>query len=146
MSQVSGNSAPLPIQAVERAVLGQVSAGVYELGGPEVCDFRTLMVRMLSEVRRRRLVINLPFWVARLMAAGFSVAQGVTLGLFKAPLTRDQVANLANDNIVSVEARGFDDLGISPTAMDAIVPDYLWRFRPSGQYDAIKESARNLRT
>ena len=29
--------------------------------------------------------------------------------------------------------------------MQAILPDYLWRFRPTGQYDAIKESAKNLR-
>jgi NADH dehydrogenase len=29
--------------------------------------------------------------------------------------------------------------------MGAVLGDYLWRFRPSGQYDAIKASARNLR-
>ncbi len=42
-------------------------------------------------------------------------------------------------------AKGFVNLGITPTNMAAILPDYLWRFRPSGQYDAIKESAKNLR-
>ena len=42
---------------------------------------------------------------------------------------------------------GIDEaLGIKPAAMESILPEYLWRFRPSGQYDAIKESARNLRT
>ena len=61
------------------------------------------------------------------------------------PVTRDQVANLAVDNVVSDGAKGFADLGITPTAMMAVLPDYLWRFRPSGQYDAIKESAKNLR-
>ena len=61
-------------------------------------------------------------------------------------LTRDQLKTLANDNVVSEGARGFDALGIRPTAMGAVLPDYLWRFRPSGQYDAIKDSARNLRT
>ena len=29
--------------------------------------------------------------------------------------------------------------------MESVLPDYLWRFRPSGQYEALKESARNLR-
>jgi NADH dehydrogenase len=29
--------------------------------------------------------------------------------------------------------------------MEAVLPEYLWRFRPSGQFDAIKDSARNLR-
>jgi len=60
-------------------------------------------------------------------------------------LTADQVANLANDNVVADGAQGFDALGISPVPMEAILPDYLWRFRPSGQYNAIKESARNLK-
>jgi NADH dehydrogenase len=52
---------------------------------------------------------------------------------------------LRKDNVVSEGAKGFEDLGIRPTNMAAILPDYLWRFRPSGQYDAIKESAKNLR-
>jgi NADH dehydrogenase len=29
--------------------------------------------------------------------------------------------------------------------MEAVLPDYLWRFRPSGQYAAIKNSASNLK-
>ena len=70
----------------------------------------------------------------------------MTFGLFtNKMLTRDQVKNLRNDNVVAEGARGFTELGIAPTAMDAVLPDYLWRFRPSGQYDAIKASARNLR-
>mgnify|MGYP001796649777 FL=1 len=50
------------------------------------------------------------------------------------------------DIVVAEGARGFAELGIEPTAMDAVLPEYLYRFRPSGQYDAIKESAKNLRT
>jgi NADH dehydrogenase len=49
------------------------------------------------------------------------------------------------DNVVSEGACGFAEIGIAPTSLEAVVPSYLWRFRPSGQYDAIKESARNLR-
>jgi hypothetical protein len=55
------------------------------------------------------------------------------------------VINLAVDNVVSEDAQGFAALGMQPTAMEAVLPDYLWRFRPSGQYDAIKESAKNLK-
>ena len=54
-------------------------------------------------------------------------------------------ALLRTDNVVSPSARGFADLGIQPVASDAVIEDYLWRFRPSGQYDAIKQSAKNLR-
>ena len=121
-------------------------SGVYELGGPDVHTFRELMQLMLDVVRRRKLVMNTPFGIARIMATGFGIAQAVSLGLVKAPVTKDQVANLAHDNVVSPDARTLADLGITPAAMEAILPDYLWRFRPSGQYSAIKESARNLRT
>lgn len=131
--------------AAEKALTGQVAPGIYELGGPEVATFRELMTDMLEEIRRRRLIVNIPFIGARVMAFGGEVAQTLSLGLFKAPVTNDQVTNLANDNVVSEGARGFAELGIEPQAMDAILPDYLWRFRPSGQYDAIKESAKNLR-
>lgn len=128
------------------AVIGKVPAGVYELGGPDVHTFRELMQLMLGVIRRRRLIVNTPFWAARLMAFGFGVVRKLSLGLIKGPVTKDQVVNLAIDNVVSEDAKGFADLGMHPTAMEAVLPDYLWRFRPSGQYDAIKESARNLKT
>jgi uncharacterized protein YbjT (DUF2867 family) len=131
--------------AAVKGVLGEVPGGIYELGGPDVATFRELMQTMLAVVRRRRMILNMPFWAARIMAGGFNILRVVSLGLVTPPVTRDQVENLAVDNVVSDGAKGFADLGITPTAMMAVLPDYLWRFRPSGQYDAIKESAKNLR-
>ena len=133
-------------QAAEMAVRGQAAPGIYELGGPEVLTFRELMQRMLEVIHRRRLILNLPTWIARIMALGFDVLQAVTLGLFEnRMITRDQIKNLGRDNVVAADAKGFEALGIRPTTMDAVLPEYLWRFRPSGQYDAIKASAQNLR-
>jgi NADH dehydrogenase len=132
--------------AAVKGVLGEVPGGIYELGGPDVATFRELMQTMLAVVRRRRMILNMPFWAARIMAGGFNILRVVSLGLVTPPVTRDQVANLAVDNVVSDGAKGFADLGITPTAMMAVLPDYLWRFRPSGQYYAIKESAKNLRS
>jgi NADH dehydrogenase len=60
-------------------------------------------------------------------------------------LTRDQVTSLGADNVVAAGAKGFADLGIEPADMDSVLSEYLWCFRPSGQYAAIKESAKNLR-
>jgi NADH dehydrogenase len=131
--------------AAVKGVLGEVPGGIYELGGPDVATFRELMQTMLAVVRRRRMILNMPFWAARIMAGAFNILRVVSLGLVTPPVTRDQVANLAVDNVVSDGAKGFADLGITPTAMMAVLPDYLWRFRPSGQYDVIKESAKNLR-
>ena len=53
--------------------------------------------------------------------------------------------NLRHDNVVAPGAKGLADLGITPTAMEAVLPEYLWRYRPSGQYAAIKDSAKNLK-
>ena len=133
-------------QASVKAVLGEAAPGIYELGGPDVHSFRELMQKMLQVVQRRRLIVNIPFFVARIMGGVFDLLQTVTLGLFTNGLiTRDQVRNLARDNVVSPRARGLADLGIAPTPIDAVLPEYLWRYRPSGQYAAIKESAKNLR-
>ena len=130
-------------QAAVMGVLGQAT-GLYELGGPEVRTFRELMQQMLAVVQRRRLIVNVPFAVAGLMGSAFDLGRTLTGGLVKGPLTRDQVRNLAVDNVVGPDAQGFTALGITPTSMAAVLPDYLWRFRPSGQYAAIKDSAKNL--
>lgn len=132
-------------QAAVKGVLGQAE-GVYELGGPEVKTLRGWIDEMLAVVQRRRGVVNLPFWMGNLMAFGFGALQTVTFGLVhNSVLTKDQVKLLRVDNVVAEDAKGFDDLGIRPLAPETIMPDYLWRYRPSGQYDAIKDSARNLK-
>ena len=133
-------------QAAVKGVLGQAGPGVYELGGPDVDNFAGLMQRMLAVIRRRRMVVSMPFWLMRIVAFVFDMLNAVTLGLIpNMVITRDQLASLTVDNIVSPGAKGFADLGIEPTAMEAVLPEYLWRYRPSGQYAAIKESAKNLR-
>ncbi|WIV50716.1 complex I NDUFA9 subunit family protein [Marivivens sp. LCG002] len=132
-------------QAAVAGVTGKAAAGIYELGGPDAMTFRELMGVMLTVIRRRRLVVNIPFGIANLIATVAGIGQTLSLGIVKAPLTKDQVINLRSDNVVSEGASGFAQLGIEPTDMEAVLPDYLWRFRPSGQYSEIKESAKNLR-
>lgn len=133
-------------RAAVKGLLGEAAPGVYELGGPEVDSFRGLMGRMLKVIQRRRAVVAIPFFFARIIAFGFDMVQAVTLGLIENKLlTRDQVRNLARDNVVAPGAKGLADLGITPTAMEAVLPEYLWRYRPAGQYAAIKDSAKNLR-
>jgi uncharacterized protein YbjT (DUF2867 family) len=119
-------------QAVLRAVAGRAKGGtIYELGGPEVKSFRQLMEYVLAVTERRRLLVPLPFWLARL--------QAWFLQLMPTPLlTPDQVELLRRDNVVSpaalAEGRTIAALGIEPAALEAIVPSYLWRFRKTGQF------------
>lgn len=141
---------PVHVDDIAKAAVlgatGQAAPGAYELGGPDSGTFRDLIRQALGVANRRRLIVNMPFWVGSIIGTLFDVAQAVTGRLFtNTILTRDQVRALRRDNVVAPGARGFADLGIEPMPMAAVLPDYLWRFRPSGQYDAIKASARNLR-
>lgn len=134
-------------QAAEMGVTGAAMPGIYELGGPEIRNFRELMDDLMGVIQRKRLILELPFFVGSLMGGALNVAQTLSLGLFKNRLvTPDQIKLLAVDNIVSEDARGLGDLGIEPVAMDAVLPEYLWPYRPSGQYAEIKDSAQDLQT
>ena len=119
-------------EALARAVDGQAKAGaIYEAGGPEVRTFKQLMEYTLATIERRRMLVPIPFAIAKLQAA-------VLQYLPKPLLTPDQVELLKTDNVVSEEARRdgrtLQGLGIEPTAMEVIVPAYLWRFRRAGQF------------
>ena len=131
--------------AAELGVLGQAEPGIYELGGPDVDTFRELIEQMLDVIRRRRLILPLPFWLGSVMGRVTGVVSALTGGLAPQPITVDQVRSLRSDNIVSEGAKSFADLGITPASIEAVIPSYLWQFRPSGQYAELKESARNLR-
>lgn len=130
--------------AAETALL-HGHAGVFELGGPDVETLRATLGRMLRITRRRRLLLTMPFWLGRVMGGMIEFAHWMSLGIVPKLLTRDQVRQLRNDNVVAPDALGFADLGITPTPMGPILPDYLWRYRADGQFEAITESARNLR-
>ncbi len=133
-------------KAAVKGVLGQAPAGVCELGGPEVKTFRALMQQMLDVIHRRRVIIGMPFWAARIMAGVLDIVKFVSFQLFPNNiLTRDQLKNLRRDNVVSEGAMGFSDLGIEPTTLESVLPEYLWKFRPLGQYDDIQNSAKNLK-
>lgn len=132
-------------QAAVLGATGKAKPGIYELGGPDVETFRDLIHLMLKTIRRRRLVLGLPFWAGSALGRVTGAVSAITGGLAPQPVTVDQIRSLREDNVVGEGAKTFTDLGITPTAMEAVLPSYLWQFRPSGQYAAVKESARNLR-
>ncbi|WP_116132806.1 complex I NDUFA9 subunit family protein [Tropicimonas sp. IMCC34043] len=140
---------PVYVDDVARAAVlaaeGKVAAGVYELGGPDVATFRALMEQMLEIIRSKKMIANMPFVIARVMAGVFGIVEKVSFGAFDAPLTADQLRNLAHDNVVAEGAKGFADIGIVPTSMASVLPEYLWRFRPHGQFEIMTESAAKLK-
>lgn len=125
---------------------GTAAPGIYELGGPEVMTLREVLRRILGVIGRIRVVMPLPIWLAMPVAFGFDMVQAATGGLVENRiLTRDQLRSLRQDNVVAGDARGLADLGITPVAVDSLLPEYLWRFRAGGQYAAIKAAAQRAR-
>ena len=125
-------------EAVAAAIEGRARAGtIYEIGGPETRSFAELMQTMLDTIGRRRLLLPVPFWLARWQAALLQL-------LPKPLLTVDQVLMLESDNVVSAEAeadhRTLSGLGIRPHSMAAILPSYLYRYRPHGQFEPKRSS------
>jgi uncharacterized protein YbjT (DUF2867 family) len=119
-------------EAIAQAVDGNAKSGtIYELGGPEVFTFEQLMRFTLATIGRKRLLVPVPFFAAKIKAALLQY-------LPKPPLTPDQVELLRSDNVVSDAAkaggRTLQGLGIQPESIEAIVPTYLWRFRKTGQF------------
>lgn len=118
--------------AVAAVLAGKAKPGsTYELGGPEVKTFRELMEYILEVTARKRLLVPLPF--------GLASVQAQFLQLLPKPLlTTDQVELLKHDNIVSeASAKNglvLENLGVSGTAMETVVPAYLYRFRKAGQF------------
>lgn len=120
-------------EAFAKAANGDVKGGkIYEIGGPDTQTMRELMQRLLSEVERNNPLLPIPFGIAKLIAI-------ITQILPNPLLTVDQVKLLQKDNVVSEEAekqkRNLAAFGFSATAMDAILPTYLWRFRKNGQFE-----------
>ncbi len=124
--------------AIREDALGKT----FELGGPRIYSFAELMRLMLKVIRRRRLLLPLPFFIAHIQGFVFDLIPWVTFGLIgNGVLTRDQVRLLAKDNVAAEDAPGLKDLGVTPTTVEAVTPSYLWRFRPQGQYDETPEEA-----
>ncbi|HXC26474.1 MAG TPA: complex I NDUFA9 subunit family protein, partial [Stellaceae bacterium] len=94
---------------------------------PRIYTFRELLELLLGEIRRKRLLIGLPFGAAAFQARLMSI-------LPNPPLTPDQVELLKRDNVVSSGALTLATLGISATAVEGILPSYLDRFRRGGWY------------
>ncbi|MGY4283339.1 uncharacterized protein YbjT (DUF2867 family) [Bradyrhizobium sp. LM2.7] len=119
--------------AIADAVDGKAKQGAtYELGGPEVLTMREIIEAILAITERKRTLIPLPFSLARFQAHFLQFAPGAL------KLTPDQVTLLERDNVVSDAAKAagltLEGLGITPDSLEAIAPQYLWRFRSAGQF------------
>ncbi len=121
------------------AVLQRGTNGTtYELGGPQTYTFKELLQFTLKAIDKRRLLLPVPWFAAAPMGYGGELVGALP---FVEPfLTRDQVKNLKVDNVASGDLPGFEALGIEPSTIEAIVPEYLERFRKYGQFHEERPS------
>ncbi|MBV9567907.1 MAG: complex I NDUFA9 subunit family protein [Hyphomicrobiales bacterium] len=134
-------------ETVARAVDGSITEKtIYELGGPQIVSLKDVMSYVLAETGRSRPFLPMPFGAARIQAGFMEIVDRLTLGKLPRPLaiTREQLRLLENDNLVSASAkaeeRTLEGIGITPTAFEAIVPSYIWRFRRYGQFEKMREA------
>jgi len=124
--------APIYVGDVAKAIvkaleLNNSEPKIYELGGPENYSFKELMEILLQEIKKKRLLIPIPF--------SFAKFQSYFLQMMPNPLlTPDQVELLKYNNIVSGDYPTLKDLGISGTPIQSILPKYIYRFRTGGQF------------
>ena len=112
---------------VKSLELNNSKCKIFELGGPSNYSFRELMEILLKEIKKKRLLINIPFSLAKF--------QSYFLQIFQNPLiTPDQVEMLKYNNIVSGNYPTLSDLGISGTPIQSVLPKYIYRFREGGQF------------
>jgi uncharacterized protein YbjT (DUF2867 family) len=134
---------PVYVGDVADAVLKglDTGGGTYELGGPRTYSFKELLAFIIAQIERPRFLAPLPFFAAEILG-------NVLDGLFRLnpfagpPLTGDQVKMLKADNVVNADAKCFADLGITQLeSVEAIVPGYLIRFKPYGQFQVRSKGA-----
>jgi len=119
-------------KAITKAADGELAGGkIYELGGPQIASFRECLDIMQKITDTKRGYLNLPWFAAKAMGKLSGWLPG-------APITLDQVKMLETDNVVSNDAirqkRTLAGMGINPRNMESVLPSYLVRFRPQGQF------------
>ena len=116
------------VKAIVKALeLNNSKPKIYELGGPENYSFKELLEILLSEIKKKRFLIPIPFGVAKF--------QAYFLQMMPNPLlTVDQVKLLQHNNIISGDYPVLKDLGITGTPIQSVLPKYIYRFRTGGQF------------
>ncbi len=140
----AGDVADAIAAAIERE---EANGNTYELGGPSVYSMKELYNFIGETIDRERFALPLPFFIAKPLGLAFGTAYRfiwpLSSGILGAPpLTGDQVELLKSDNVVSEGALTLADLGVTTLeSVEAMVPSYLYRFRPYGQYHQKSENA-----
>jgi len=115
-------------KAVNEIIVNSIYKETYELGGKSIYTFKELIELLLKEIRKKRIILPIPFFVGRIQAILFQLMP-------KPLLTLDQIKILEEgDNILSGKNKTFKDLNIEAKNIESILPLYLKVYRPTGQF------------
>lgn len=108
-------------QAAVNALEDPTHAGkLFELGGTQRYSFKEILELVLTATHRCRMLLPVPFWLARIIAPVLQFVPGK-------PLTPDQLRLMESDNVVRGGKPGLTELGITATPLAATLPNYLER-------------------
>lgn len=120
--------------AVAEAVANPTEHGgrTYALGGPEVLTMAELNRWIAGATGREPNFVEVPDAIGAILAK-----------LPLVPITGDQWEMLRRDNVVPQGAEGLEALGVTPTPLAAVAPEWLVRFRRAGRFGRrLSETAR----
>jgi NADH dehydrogenase len=120
-----GDVAEAIARALDRQFEGHAGE-TFELGGPDIMTMREINLYLNAATGQDKRLVDVPDGMARLMAQ-FGSLPG-------APLTMDQYRMLQRDNLADPALPGLGSLGITPTALAAVAPQWLSRYRPGGRF------------
>ena len=130
---------PVYVMDVARAVIKSATdnsiKGTFEIGGPDTLSFNELISLMLEIIGRRRLVFNFPYGIALIGAATLTFLRKASFNLIPSLNTIDQVKQLRYDNVVGEGSSGIESFGVKTTSLRVVLPQYLWKYRSSGQFN-----------
>ena len=134
----NGNTKFTPIhvsdltEIIYQVISKNITATTIECIGPEIISLKEILKRLLKIIDKKRLLIPLPIFIARLSAK--------FLQLFPKPLlTLDQLNLLKYDNVASGKYKNNFDIGIPSVHMfDIEVEKYAFMWKDAGQFSSKK--------
>ncbi|HEX7820956.1 MAG TPA: complex I NDUFA9 subunit family protein [Sphingobium sp.] len=106
---------------------GTHAGRTYALGGPDILSMAQINAWLAEAIGRTPNFIPLPAAASCAIATLTGWAPG-------APITRDQLAMLATDNVADPALPGLAELGVAATPLAAVAPSWLTGYRKHGRF------------
>ena len=121
-------------EIIYQVISKNIISKTIECVGPETISLKDILERLLKSIEKKRLLIPLPLFLAKLSAIFFQ--------LLPSPLlTLDQLRLLRYNNVASGKYKTNFDIGIpSVSSFDVEVEKYAFMWKESGQFSRKKNN------